>query len=72
MVEDGRADAKLAMRCQRCFGTMGFERSPPRRRGITPWSCETGRCLQCGKIIDFVLLRGDEAASGWGRACNQG
>ena len=44
------------MRCSKCWGLMSFEQFMNVASEALPWSYKGWRCIECGEIIDFVIL----------------
>ncbi|HEX9756957.1 MAG TPA: hypothetical protein VGB26_04055 [Nitrospiria bacterium] len=45
------------MKCPKCKGLMNFEAFVNIEVESMPWSYEGFRCIDCGEIIDPVILR---------------
>ena len=44
------------MRCPKCGGLMSMEEFISVAEGGMPWSYEGWRCVQCGEVIDSMIL----------------
>lgn len=50
------------MKCPKCGGLMNFEEFLNVASDGMPWSYEGWRCLDCGEIIDPLILLNREAS----------
>ncbi|MBS0181112.1 MAG: hypothetical protein JSS39_01810 [Nitrospira sp.] len=60
------------MRCSRCTGLMVVEQSFDSMRGSSEADVSLRRCVQCGEIIDPVILRNRQLQHGSARQRTQG
>lgn len=45
-----------ATHCPKCGGVMGFEQFRGASSEVMPWSYAGWRCVQCGMVIDPIIL----------------